>query len=190
MTKPSKNLTIGLSAALVLVVVVAAILQATNVIHLFNKGAATVYHKKAATAGQNTKGETTVSAQASNSSSVPPSSYSQDKNATTAAALISPSGNFVNNHHPSLSGSSGSNQMFSVCNTTAGASCNIAFTNTTSGLTKALSAQTTDSSGAAYWSWTLQQAGLTQGTWKIVATATLQNQSKSVSDAMNLEVGP
>jgi hypothetical protein len=80
--------------------------------------------------------------------------------------------------------------MFSVCNTNPGASCEITFTNVSSGAIKTLSAQTADSGGAVYWSWTLQETGLTQGTWKTVATASSNGQSKSTADAMNLEVQP
>jgi hypothetical protein len=53
-----------------------------------------------------------------------------------------------------------------------------------------LSAQTADSGGAAYWDWNLQQVGLTEGTWKVTAKATLGSQTKTADDVIPFEVGP
>lgn len=135
------------------------------------------------TGNQSTKGETpTVIQPTPSSKGVGPETGG---NGTSSANLDAPTGNFVNTHHPSLS-----TPMSSSCVTTVGAMCQITFTNTATGKTIPVSSQpqAVDSSGAAYWNWTPQQIGLTSGTWKITATATLNDQSKSASDAMNLEI--
>lgn len=106
-------------------------------------------------------------------------------NGTSSAAPTTPTGNFVNTHQPSLT-----TQMFSSCVTTVGATCQVTFTNTSTGAVVPVSSQPqlVDSSGSAYWSWTPKQIGLTAGTWKITATATLNNQTQTASDATNLEI--
>lgn len=111
-------------------------------------------------------------------------------NSNTGATLIKPSGAFVSNHQPSLSGASSPSAMQSVCNTTAGASCTITFVNSASGVTKTLAAQTTDKNGSAFWSWDVKSAGFSEGSWKITATATLNGQSSSSEDTLALEVKP
>ncbi len=105
---------------------------------------------------------------------------------TDSAKLRTPTGNFVSNHKPELESSWGLNQIDSVCNTTPGASCQISFEK--DGVTRTLAAKKTDSSGAAYWSWTLQEVGLTEGTWRIKATATLGSQTTSAEDPTPMEV--
>jgi hypothetical protein len=48
--------------------------------------------------------------------------------------------------------------------------------------------ETTDSGGSAYWTWKLQDIGLTEGTWKVQAKATLGSQTKTANDLMDLVV--
>jgi len=74
----------------------------------------------------------------------------------------------------------------SVCNTTPGAICLVKFTK--SGVTKQLSAQTTDANGVASWQWDIESAGLTDGSWTITAVASLDGQTQSAQDGQNLEV--
>lgn len=145
--------------------------------------------------GANGSGGTTVSQPSSNqSTSSTPSTTSTNttKQPTPSSGvtgnLIAPTGSFVSNHHPNLSGSPAPNQEQSVCNTTPGATCDIEFTN--NGITKSLGAKTADSSGATYWTWTLQSIGLAHGSWKITAKATLNNQTKTAIDALLLDVQP
>jgi hypothetical protein len=58
-------------------------------------------------------------------------------------------------------------------------------------VTKSLGSKTTDGDGAAYWtSWKLQDVGLSEGSWSITATATLNGQSKSTTDSLSLQVSP
>ncbi len=105
----------------------------------------------------------------------------------SSAVVITPSGNFVSDHHPNLSGSPAPNTLTSVCNTTPGAACQISFT--MDGVTKSLPSQTTDSGGSTYWTnWKLQDVGLTAGTWKVQATASLDGQTQTAYDAMDLVV--
>lgn len=103
-------------------------------------------------------------------------------------ALISPYGSFVSNHHPNLDGSPAPSEEQSVCNTTPGASCYIQFTK--EGVTKTLPTETADSNGVVSWSWDINQAGFTTGSWQITAIASLNGQTKTTQDPMSLEVGP
>ncbi|HSW98361.1 MAG TPA: hypothetical protein VLF71_00835 [Candidatus Saccharimonadales bacterium] len=106
----------------------------------------------------------------------------------STATLTAPQGNFVSNHHPNLGGTPAPNSEQSVCNTTPGAICEIIFTK--DGVTKSLQPQTADSGGAAYWSWKLQDVGLTAGSWHVSAQSTLGSQNKTADDAITLEVAP
>ena len=134
--------------------------------------------KPIATLDQYTKGGVTEPSSSSNSTGSTTSSAS--------ASLVAPTGNFVSDHHPNLSGSPAPNSMTSVCNTTPGAKCQISFTNGSD--TKYLPTQTTDAGGATYWYWTLQNIGLTAGNWTIAATSTLNGNSQSSTDPMTLVV--
>lgn len=107
---------------------------------------------------------------------------------TTSTQLISPSGTFVSNHKPNLSSSPAPNSEQSTCITTPQAKCTIQFT--MNGSIKTLPSETTDSSGVASWNWTLQQVGLTSGSWSIEAIATLNNQTQTTQDQAPLEVSP
>jgi len=179
--------------AILLVVLASLIiagLELTNVVHLFNKKSRPV------TASQYTKGlpvsasQNSSSRAVNNSNSSVPVSESKKSYGTISSntILIDPTGDFVSNHHPNLSGSPAPNTEVSVCNTTPGASCKITFSK--DGVTKALAIETTDSGGAAYWSWKLQDIGLATGSWSIQAVATLNGQTKTASDVMALEVSP
>lgn len=106
------------------------------------------------------------------------------------APLISPYGSFVSNHKPSYSGAGNvPSKEQSVCITTPGASCYITFVNNEN-ITKKLESKVADSKGAVYWDWDVKEAGFTVGTWKITATASLNGQTKTTSDSMDLMVVP
>jgi len=140
-------------------------------------------------ANQYTKGQPTQSQNSSSTNSTnngQQSSKSNNASSTNNQTLIAPSGDFVSDHHPNLSGSPAPNSMTSVCNTTPGATCQISFT--MGSTVKSLPIQTTDPGGTTYWNWTLQQIGLTQGTWTIKATSSLNGNSLSASDVMSLVV--
>jgi len=110
----------------------------------------------------------------------------KDNTAANNAPLIEPSGTFVSNHHPNLSGQPAPNTIQSVCATTPGATCHISFTK--DGVTKTLPEQKADNGGATYWNWKLQDYGLTAGSWRVQAIASLGSQTKTTDDAMALEV--
>lgn len=112
---------------------------------------------------------------------------STGSNASGTAGPAVPAGAFVSNHKPSLS-SPGRNQVASACNSTEGATCVISFTK--GGVTKSLQAKQTDENGSVTWEWTLQQLGLTAGSWKIKAAATLNGQTKTAEDPLTLDVEP
>jgi hypothetical protein len=183
---PSKRVVIGVLLLLIILVVTG--LELTGVTHIFHKKTPVVV---VTASSFNTKGEpkspnTKPSDQTSNSGSI--SNNSSTKPGGSSSALITPSGDFVSNHHPNLSGTPAPNLISSVCNSTPGASCQITFTK--DGVVKSLSAQNTDSNGSVYWDWKLQDVGLTEGTWKIQAIASLNGQSKTAADTLDLVVSP
>lgn len=154
-----------------------------------------IFHKNASpTANQYTKGESDH--QTNNQGSTPPTTDNNPSTGSTktdgtnsgATALIAPTGDFVSNHHPNLSGQPAPNEITSVCTTTPGAMCQIVFTNGTT--TKQLPSEKADAGGTAYWDWKLQDIGLTTGTWKIKVLASLNGQTKTSYDATDLEVSP
>jgi len=181
----------------ILLVVLAALvlttLELTNTTHIFHKKA-----RPATVSGSTyTKGEpsqssansSTTSSGNTGGNSVPPSSDQKNGGDTSSSAVLTvPIGNFVSNHHPNLSGSPAPNTESSVCTTTPGASCKITFTK--DGVTKSLALETTDNGGSAYWTWKLQDIGLTVGSWQVQAIALLNGQTKTASDAMSLDVSP
>lgn len=159
-------------ALFLLVVLLLAILELTNTTHLLHKQPQTVI--KSPTSNTQTTKTTPGSTQ--------PSSNKVDT--ATTAVLITPIGNFVSSHHVTMS-----TPIASVCNTTSGATCVISFV--ANGVTKSLTTEMTDSTGAAYWnSWTPKSIGLSVGSWQVQATAQLNGQSKSATDALTLEVSP
>jgi hypothetical protein len=111
---------------------------------------------------------------------------------STSSVLITPSGNFVSNHNPDISGNPYPNQETSVCNTTPSATCTITFT--MGSVTRSLSPQVVGNTGSVSWNWTVTQdndgSGFSVGDWQITSVATLNGQSKSASDSMVMKVGP
>lgn len=182
--KNRKTYLLGLLLAVIIVVGLAK---------LFDVGP---FHKEAVVttaSAFNTKGEKQASGGKGGSAAATGqdsqnSSAASDKAASSTATLFTPSGQFISNHHPNLSGSPAPNTIASVCNTTPGAGCKIIFT--MGGNTKSLPSHDADANGTAYWSWKLQDIGLTAGTWKVQAVASLNGQTKSASDAMDLVVAP
>lgn len=182
---------IALAALLVLTgVIVLATLEHKGVINLFGHrypGLATQPTTPNRTAGPSTKGEQPTPTDQNTPTPTPPSDESNKVPSNEPAGPFKePSGTFVSNHHPNLSGSPSPNEIQSTCVTTSGATCTIVFSK--DGVTKQLPVQNTDKEGAAYWSWKLQDIGLTTGTWKVQAKAVLGSQTKTTNDALDLEV--
>ncbi|MEO6513738.1 MAG: hypothetical protein ABIO22_03665 [Candidatus Saccharimonadales bacterium] len=160
----------------------------TNVTHFFHKPSAVLkVNSKTPTEGGATvnsqKGEKTSN---TSTDTTQPGDTKSNTGSAVTLALIAPTGDFVSNHHPNLSGSPAPNTISSVCTTTPGASCTISFTK--DGVTKSLPTQTTDRAGSAYWNWKLQDINLTAGSWNITAAATLSGQTKVASDPMDIVV--
>lgn len=179
----SKRVTAGV---LLLIVVIVAVLELTGATHIFHRAKPPVV---VSGSSFNTKGEPSANKSKTTSSQNNGNSSTTDQKSSISNAqktLIMPSGSFVSNHHPNLSGSPAPNSMTSVCNTMPGASCKITFTNGST--TAELPSHTVDANGSAYWTWKLQDIHLTVGSWKIQAIASLNGQSKSASDAMDLVV--
>jgi hypothetical protein len=166
-------------------VILLGILEVAGVTHLFRNEKI-----PSATSGSSeTKGEPNAQLSSDGENPTAPAADSQKSNdgATSTAFLLTPSGNFISNHRPNLSGSPAPNTITSVCNTTPGSKCQIIFTK--DGVTKSLPVQVVDSGGSTYWSnWKLQNYGLTAGSWKVSAVATLGDQTKTATDALQLEV--
>ena len=132
---------------------------------------------------QHTTHETTSSAGAPVNSPQPGDNKGDGSN---SSMLLTPTGDFVSNHNPNLSGKPAPNTMTSVCTTTPGAQCQITFSK--DGVVKSLPSQTTDRGGSTYWYWKLQDIGITAGSWKIMATASLDGKAVSATDALPLTV--
>lgn len=157
--------------------------------------------EKATTASEYTKGETSNSSNSKTSQNTDKNSNtdstaantqgdvgSEEKttNGSTSTTLIAPSGDFVSDYQPNLSNSPHPNTVNSVCNTTPGAQCMITFT--MGSTTKSLPKTTADAGGSVYWTWKLQDIGLTAGTWKIQAVATLSGKTATTNSPLSLEV--
>ena len=100
-----------------------------------------------------------------------------------------PTGQFVSNHTPNLSGSPAPNTETSTCTTTPGAYCKIRFA--MNGTIKSLSLQKTDANGDVVWTnWSLADVGLTKGSWTVTAIAVNGVNAASTPDATNLVVEP
>lgn len=151
------------------------------------------FKHKPTSASSETKGQVSTSKKSSHQSNPDPtkpptSSNPNNLNSSGTVTLLTPTGDFVSNHHPNLSGSPAPNKMSSVCTTTPGASCTINFVNTHDQTKKSLPAKTADAGGSMYWDWKLQDIGLNSGTWHIEAVANLNSQAKTASDALDLVV--
>jgi hypothetical protein len=176
----NKRTLVLILSTLGIIILVVAILEITNTTHLFHKSTGI-----SVSAGPNTKGENS----STNSSSSNPGAENQKSTTSPGSTiLLAPTGNFVSNHHPNLSGSPAPNTISSVCYTTPGATCVIRFSNDNT--TKTLSSQTTDQNGYTYWNWKLQDQGLSAGTWSVEAIATLNGQEKTAKDPLNMSVAP
>ena len=176
--------------------VIIGILEATDTTHFFHASKASKTFVRTPTVGgasvNSSKGEAATRTRPqsttsdSSSSSQPGDTKNNQDSSTTASELITPSGDFVSNHHPNLSGSPSPYTMTSVCTTTPGAKCTIQFVS--GDTTKSLQPQTTDRGGSAYWNWKLQDIDMTAGTWKVKAVATLNGKTVSAYDALDLVV--
>lgn len=114
----------------------------------------------------------------------PPSTAPVD----TSTKPVAPTGTFVSNHSPSLSGDTSPSILNSTCTTTPGVSCQISFTNGST--TLSLPAKTTDGAGNASWDWNINDIGLSEGTWEVTATAKNGNQTAAATDPLLLRVKP
>lgn len=198
--RQKKTRLIGILISLVVAATAFSLLELTNVTHFFHSQPAvsgpipvlTARPPKpaAATPAQTTEKNPNGSAAPSAAmQSSADKSTSQSTNSTTNQPLSTPFGSFVSNHYPNLGDSPAPSTEQSSCNTTPGARCAIVFTND-SGIIKTLPEQVTDASGLAYWSWDVRKAGFTAGTWHIKATASLNGQSASSKDSLDLKVSP
>lgn len=138
------------------------------------------------TLNQYTKGEASQPVNSSKTSGQTANSPNSTKTGGSSTSLLAPTGNFISNHRPNLSGSPAPSSMSSVCNTTPGASCKISFTKGDS--VKSLPSQVTDAGGATYWFWNLEDIGLTSGNWSISATSSVGDSSKTTTDPRTLVV--
>lgn len=107
----------------------------------------------------------------------------------TITVTSQPTGSFVSNHKPSLSGKDGvPSSMQSACNTNPGATCTIRFVKDNT--VKTLPAKIADSYGVVLWDWDVNKSGFEVGSWQIIAVASGGGQEKTTTDSINLEVQP
>jgi hypothetical protein len=183
MTRKKKIIVTG-SCILALLIIVLA-LEMTSKTHLFHD------RSIAHTASDAAKGSTMLTNAAGGTTNKTDTSSRTQSSGTASGSgtdfmLNTPTGIFVSNHHPNLSGSPAPNQINSDCTTTSGATCTIVFTKGSA--VKSLPPEITDNGGSAYWTWRLQDIGLTEGTWKVQAKATFGSQTKTAYDLMDLVV--
>jgi len=173
---------------IVSLVIVVAILECTNTTHLLHKQKA-VSGVISSTKPSNSTAISSNKVTNSSSGSTQSSSSPKEGSAGTTnsqAILQAPYGTLVSNHYPGKDGST--TQEESVCNSTPGSSCYIKFVQ--GSVVKTLETQQVGSSGAVYWAWDTKDAGLSSGSWQIFAVASLNGQTKTAQDQLNLSVGP
>lgn len=166
---------------MVAAVTVVGILQLTHVTHFLEKKNPQASNSISSSAN-NQKGETTPTP-TQTQTTTQPGDVKSNNGGSGAVSLAAPSGDFVSSHHVGMS-----TTEVSVCNSSPGASCQIAFS--MNGAVKSLPSQTTDRGGSTYWNgWTPASIGLAPGNWIITATATLNGQTQSTVDGQSLAVG-
>jgi cytoskeletal protein RodZ len=167
------------------IVIVLSLLEVTGVTHFFHKqtSGSTIPSKANRVSGTSSYKTATPTSTSSASSSTSQKNGTANT-ANSSAPLVEPSGTFASNHTPGKNDTSTNEQ--SVCTTTPGASCQIQFTK--AGVTKSLESQVADPTGATYWSWDVKDSGLTAGSWKVSAVATLNGQTKTADDVIPLEI--
>lgn len=188
--RSNKQPRVLLTALAILLLVAGALtaLELTNTTHIFHKQKATsgeirpINHSPNPSA-TSSNGSHTSSGQKNPGPNSGSTSGSTPQSSTNEAPAT-PYGALVSNHKPGQNGTGTTEQ--SECITTPGARCYIKFTQ--GGIVKTLPAQTLDPSGATFWTWDVKSAGLTSGSWQITAVATLNNQTKTTTDQLPLEV--
>jgi hypothetical protein len=178
-------------AGLILVALVTLLflLEVTNTTHMLHKQKAeTPVISAAGTLDKGMASSSNPSSQSQNQTTDNPKSSGSNSatppSQTGTSPPKAPYGNFVSNHSPGKNGSPTYEQ--SACNTTPGANCTITFSKDS--ISKSLPAKIVDSNGSVIWGWTPSQIGLSSGSWKITATATLNGQPVSTDDQIPLEV--
>lgn len=161
--------------AIIAVAVIAVVIGVILVIRDDSKQTATTIPSTTTTTPSSTKSDSSAGQPDKSASNL----------SSSGSGPTKPFGNFVSNHNP---GNGLPTQEKSTCNTTPGANCYIQFS--MGDLTKKLSVQTTDSSGAVYWTWDIKDAGLSEGSWQITAVATLNGQSVEAQDQIPLKIQP
>jgi hypothetical protein len=187
----SRKRLLMLLIGLLVVILLVTLLEKTNTTHFFHTPVSATQTANQATKGEPASGQQPSATASSSSTSNGTMGDNNDKNNVSGqtsnnVTLEKPNGSFVSNYNPVLESVSGRNVMNSVCNTTPGATCKITFTK--DNIVKSLDARVTDKGGSAYWTWTLQDIGLTEGKWQIQAIASLNDQTQSTTDSLPLEV--
>jgi hypothetical protein len=173
---------------LLLVVALAVVLlEVTNTTHFFHKAKLTSTipstHPSSTTAPPTSKKQTKT-----NTSSSPPSSQTDKSIAPTSASgagPMTPTGVFISDHRPNLSGQPNPTQENSACITSPGATCYIEFT--LDNVVKKLDTQTADKNGAVYWTWDVSKDDFTAGSWQVRVIATLNGKTAISTDQLDVQ---
>ena len=176
-----------LGAAIGLIILVLLVLELTNTTHIFHKQSVPPVIPAHTNSGSPINSSSSNSATSGDSSSGAASDNTPLPADTSDHTLVTPVGNFVSNHFPGQNGAPTTEA--SVCNTSPGATCYIKFTNTSTNQTTQLASQVANAQGQTSWYWDVSNdAHLTSGKWKVTAVATLNGQTKTADDALNLTI--
>ena len=135
---------------------------------------------------QSTQTQSTTTSPSTSTYTTTSTSAKSNGNTQNSTTLLTPYGQFVSNQNPSISDPNQQTEV-SICETTPGASCYIEFLNNNGASAPSLKEQTTDSNGVTSWTWTLNQEGLTIGTWQVKAVTVLGNQTQTATETMTVQ---
>lgn len=165
-------------------IVILSIISAVLVLSVILAVAYLVNNRQSDKTGKTSNSSTSVDNSGSISS--PKETSSTAPNISPDIEPTKPTGTFVSNHRPNLSGSPAPNTESSTCTTTPGAKCKITFSN--NGVSKSLPTKLTDANGNVIWGWSLESVGLTAGDWVVSAIAINADKSSTTIDPINLTV--
>lgn len=180
-TGQKRHLLKWLVLGLILLAGLVTILEVTNTTTLFHNEPEPAAGPGTLEKGRNTTSTPAENKNETNSSSKEPTT--EDPQPTPGTPPKTPVGNFVSSHYAGL----GDTEQ-STCNTTPGANCTITFTK--DGVAKSLPIKKADGEGSVIWVWKPSDIGLTVGSWKVTAVASVGDQQTTAEDAIALEVSP
>jgi len=182
--------TIKILILIAIAVIAVVVLEATNTTHIFHKAKTVITIHS--THSSSTTAPSALEQQPQSSAISSPANNQVDKTtapvpapSSSSSAPVRPTGTFISDHRPNLSGQPNPSQENSVCVTTPGATCYIEFTQ--GNVVKKLDTQGTDSNGAAYWTWDVKEDGFSTGSWQVAVVATLNGRTATSTDVLEVQ---